>query len=402
MLENHQKMFMVGQVFTPSSPINSQSLFAGRNHQIRTVINAIIQVGQHAVIYGERGVGKTSLANVIEGFLPSDKDMGIITVRVNCDIGTTFKRLFRAVLEEIKIVYTRPGIGFANEDVQRIENLSNSLGERVLDPNQLRFIFRELKNKVIIIIDEFDRIDKPEAKRLIADTIKNFSDYGLDTTFILVGVADSVDDLIAEHQSVERALVQVQMPRMSVSELAQIIDNGLARLEMTIDQDAKERMLKLSQGLPHYTHLLAFNAAQLAIEKGKVNIALADVDTATAEAIDRAQQTIKETYRKAVSSPRGNLYPQVLLACAMAAEDDMGYFSAGAIKEPLKVILDRNLEVSAFAKHLKEFCDDRRGPIIQQVGSPRRFKYRFINPLIEPFIIMKGLKEGYIKDEDLK
>ena len=33
-----------------------------------------------------------------------------------------------------------------------------------------------MTDKVIIIIDEFDRIDKPEAKRLIADTIKNFSD----------------------------------------------------------------------------------------------------------------------------------------------------------------------------------------------------------------------------------
>lgn len=399
---NRYKMFEVGTVFTPSSPVSSSDLFAGRIKEIRTVLNAIIQVGQHAVIYGERGVGKTSLANVIVDYLPSSKTMGIITVRVNCDASTTFKTLFKSVLEEIRIEYTRPGIGFANEDIKRIESLGETLGDKILDPNQLRFMFRALKNKIIIIIDEFDRIEKPETKRLIADTIKNFSDYGLDTTYILVGVADSVSGLIAEHQSVERALVQVQMPRMSPQEIGEVVDKGLNKLEMSINRDSKERIIKLSQGLPHYTHLLAFSAVQSAIENERENINLEDVNQATAESIERAQQTIKEAYGKAVSSPRGNLYPQVLLACAIAANDEMGYFSAGAVKEPLSKILNKTLDVSAFSRHLKEFCDNRRGPIIQQVGSPRRFKYRFLNPLIEPFVIMRGLKDGHIKPEDIK
>jgi Holliday junction resolvasome RuvABC ATP-dependent DNA helicase subunit len=36
-------------------------------------MDAINQQGQHVLIYGERGVGKTSLANVLSGFL---KTMG--------------------------------------------------------------------------------------------------------------------------------------------------------------------------------------------------------------------------------------------------------------------------------------------------------------------------------------
>jgi DNA-binding NtrC family response regulator len=48
-----------GTVFTPSAPINDKALFAGRIDQVRQVMDAVSQRGRHAVIYGERGVGKT-------------------------------------------------------------------------------------------------------------------------------------------------------------------------------------------------------------------------------------------------------------------------------------------------------------------------------------------------------
>jgi Archaeal ATPase. len=401
MAVKNPKMYAVGSVFTPSAPIGNKDLFSGRSNQIDSVINAIIQRSQHAVIYGERGVGKTSLANVIKSFLPSDIEMGILTIRVHCDAATSFQSLFEAILDEIKVEYRSPGIGFSADDIKRIETLRAVLGDKTIDPNQLRFLFRDLQNKIIIIIDEFDRIEDQGTKRLVADTIKNFSDYALDTTFVLVGVADSVNELIAEHLSVERALVQVQMPRMSRKELRLIVDMGLKKLGMTIKEEAMERILKLSQGLPHYTHSLGFYAAQSAISAGRDTVLIADVDKATAEAIHQAQQSIKESYHKAVTSPRGNLYPQVLLACAMAANDERGYFAAGSIKEPLSKILKKNTEISAFNRHLKEFCDKSRGPIIQKVGSPRRYRYRFANPLMEPFVIMKGLTEGLIADGDI-
>ena len=60
-----EKAFMLGTVFKPTSPINREDLFAGRQSQRQDVLDAINQQGQHAVLYGERGVGKTSLANML-------------------------------------------------------------------------------------------------------------------------------------------------------------------------------------------------------------------------------------------------------------------------------------------------------------------------------------------------
>ena len=88
----------VSEVFTPATPISEQELFAGRAGQIDKAIDAINQRGQHAVVYGERGVGKTSLANVLSSRLVSRSGEQAIAPRVNCDATDDFSSLWRKVL----------------------------------------------------------------------------------------------------------------------------------------------------------------------------------------------------------------------------------------------------------------------------------------------------------------
>jgi Holliday junction resolvasome RuvABC ATP-dependent DNA helicase subunit len=396
------KLYRASEVFKPSAPINTRDLFSGRIEQMRTVLNSIGQTGQHVIIYGERGVGKTSLANVIPVFLPTDIVGGVVTVKVNCDVDMSYRSLFEAILDEIKLEFKKPGMGFNAEIVTEVKTLSDYVKEnKEINPNELRFLFRALQNKIIIIIDEFDRIKDSEVKRLLADTIKNFSDYSVDTTFVLVGVADSVESLISEHESIERALVQVKMPRMSISELEEIVNRGLKILKLKIRKEARHKIVQLSQGLPHYTHLLSLYAAQAAIMRDALTIDPADVIAAVDEAIEKSQESVKARYYKAVNSTKSNLYPQILLSCAMVSKNEMGFFSATDIKEPLLLVTGKVYDTSAFAKHLKEFCEVKRGPVIQKVGTLHRYQYRFTNPLMEPYIIMNGLSKKLIEDKHL-
>lgn len=50
-------------VFSPGAPIRERELFSGRLDQISQLLDAVRQNGKHAVIFGDPGVGKTSLAN---------------------------------------------------------------------------------------------------------------------------------------------------------------------------------------------------------------------------------------------------------------------------------------------------------------------------------------------------
>ena len=402
MLDDAAKMrlrVVVGLAFRPGAPIDRLDLFAGRMSQIRDVVDAISQPGQHVVVFGERGVGKTSLAKVLSEIVSNAGQHFLNSGTINCDGTDNFSTLWRKTFRELMVEVRVKKAGFDNESKQTLI-LSDLLPEKTrVTPDDVRYALSGFQKPVIIILDEIDRISNRQVTVQLADTIKNLSDHAVNATLILVGVADAVDGLIKEHKSIERALVQVPMPRMSRGELLQIVDKGLASAQMTIDEHAKDRVARLSQGLPHYTHLLALHAAHSAVDDGRTNIDMSDINRATNTAVEKSHSILSD-YHKATSSPqKQNLYQQVLLACALAVTDDLGYFSAAAVARPFSAIMGKQYYVPSFARHLTDFCSPDRGPVLKKRGVPRRFRFRFINPLMQPFIILHGLSKGLLSDE---
>ncbi len=53
-------------LFKPKTPIDDERLFAGRAKELGLVLDTVYEAGGHAIIFGEKGVGKTSLARIIE------------------------------------------------------------------------------------------------------------------------------------------------------------------------------------------------------------------------------------------------------------------------------------------------------------------------------------------------
>jgi len=390
-----------GRVFTPTAPIDERSLFAGREEQVRSIVDVVNQKGQHAILFGERGVGKTSLANVLSSFL-GNPGGSVIAPRVNCDTLDTFDTVWRKIFEQIELTRTVPAPGFARGEVDAPYSSAELLGDSIA-PDSVRRALTVLSNHAlpILIVDEFDRLS-PDQRKPFADTIKTLSDHAVRATVVLVGVADSVADLIQEHASVERALVQIRMPRMSPVEINKIVTTGLSRLEMSIDPPALKRIARLSQGLPHYAHLLGLHASRAALDNRETGVTTEAIEKAIDRAIRGAQQSIKSAYEYAIRSPRkDNLFSEVLLACALADSNELGLFAAQDVREPLRRITGKNYEIPSFAQHLNEFCEAKRGPVLQKSGTKRFFRYRFINPLMQPFVILNGLKSGRISSEAL-
>jgi Cdc6-like AAA superfamily ATPase len=391
-VERQRLSLEVGGVFTPATPVNEEALFAGRWKQVTKVIDAIRQTGQHAIIYGERGVGKTSLANVLSAKLraPSTK---IIAPRVNCDSLDGFKTLWMKIFSEMELIRKIPVAGMTADHILESVSASEALGEDA-SPDDVRKLLTLMASKglVIIIIDEFDRLVDQIARRAVADTIKALSDYAVEATLVLIGVGDTVDNLIADHQSIERALVQIPMPRMSSQEIREILQKGMERLGMAMIDDAKNEICILAQGLPHYAHLLGLHATRQAIEQDELTVTCDHIQEAVKAAVDNAQQSLRSAYRQAVISPRKNtIYAEVLLACALAKTDDFGFFSAADVREPLSTIMRKQYEISYFAKHVNHFCLEDGGSIIQKTGVKHKFRFRFANPLMPPLIVMQGL-----------
>jgi Cdc6-like AAA superfamily ATPase len=385
------RLARVGQVFSPGAPVDKYALFAGRRQQVADVINAVNMRSQHVVLYGERGVGKTSLANVLGEIFADQGVGGLNSGTVNCDRRDTFSTIWHKVFREINVWDDDGGDATLNQWLK--EDVS---------PEDVRYLLDAATSDTIVILDEVDLIQDRETKSLLADTIKTLADHSTRTTLVLVGVADSVDELIEYHQSLERSLIQVRMPRMSREELLEIIDNGAKRLDMEIDKGARTTIAQRSEGLPHFTHLLSLHAFQRAVFDDRSKVTSADVNAATKVAVEKTQQSIMSDYHKAtISQQPDTLYEKVLLACALAKTDALGFFAAKDIRDPLSRIAGKRYEIPAFSRHLKELSAPKRGPILQQTGTERRYRFRFVNPMMQPFIIMHGLAEGMIKDRDL-
>ena len=395
----HKLRAMAGTIFTPGTPVNERDLFAGRLEQLDKISDAVSQVGYHAVLYGERGVGKTSLANVVSSMSSPLRKLTIS--KVTCDAGDNYASLWHKAFQDLTVIGVQPGFGFGSQDHIGEVSLDSQIGNNA-SPNDIRRLLLSLSkaSDLLIIFDEFDRVSDSQTTSLMADTIKTLSDGGVSASILIVGVADSVDSLIDNHASVERALVQVPLPRMSASEIKQIVENGVLRLGMTIKQPALKELVALSQGLPYITHLLGLHVSRAAISDERLDIEAKDVDTGISLALDQWQQSIKTSYYEATLSPQpGNIFKEVLLACALAPTDDLGYFSAASVRSSLQDVTGKPYDIPNFARHLKLFSEESRGRVLERIGQTRRLRYRFVSPIMKPFIIMRGFSDGLLKRE---
>jgi hypothetical protein len=125
------------------------------------------------------------------------------------------------------------------------------------------------------------------------------------------------------------------------------------------------------------------------------------VRRAIPKAVDR--HTILCDYQRATRSARRDaLFTQVLLACALAPKNQLGFFTSGAIRDPLQVIAGRRIEIPAFSNHLSQFLEPERGAVLQREGTPRRYFYRFSDPIFQPYVVLNGLSRGMISEDQLR
>ena len=387
--------------FSPTAPVNHRDLFAGRTRQMRQLIDTVNGRGEHGVIYGERGVGKTSLVAVMTQIIGRPQ---LTSIRVNCSERDTFTTIWKRALSQIAVPQSIEGIGFAAKPTEISVTLAKSLPNE-LAPHDVHDALSRLAARlgsIVLFLDEFDRVKDEHVSGQMADTIKTLSDQNVDATVILVGVAENVGQLIAEHESIERGLSQIPMPRMSRDELDEIVGRGLEKIDLTIERHALARITGLSQGLPHYAHLLGQEAARAAVIRESQKIGLSDVVTAMERAVARSPQTLSERYHTATSTPRADtLYPDVLLAAALAKVDELGYFAAADVRRPLNAITKKPHKISSFSQHLHRLTEEGRGAVLQKLGSTRRVRFRFRSPLLQPYVIMRALAEDELRVEVL-
>lgn len=373
------------------APIDEEDLFAGRSEEVLRILRAVMEKSKHVVLFGERGVGKTSLSNVF--WKRYNKTvMSFVVARVQSSPADNFSSLWIRALEELSVSANATGKDHYVSIATDFSDITPTEVRRELakcSPNALP----------VIIIDEYDKLEDHDAKALTANLIKELYDYAVTTTVLLVGVAESIGQLVADHASINRALVQVPLSRMSDGELKEIITSRASRTIMNFDPDAIWTIVTLSRGLPYFTQTLSKHAAVVAIENRRTTVTNGDVEKSMDRFIRDTEESFKEDYKKATRSNQANFFKESLLACALAASDEDGFFTANDVVEPYSAIMNERKRIAHFEKHLRRFASEEGGDILIKRGGDRQLTFRFSDPMMQPYVIIRGIQEGMIDNE---
>jgi Cdc6-like AAA superfamily ATPase len=270
------------RAYTPSQPITDREMFAGRKAIVTKVIRAIEDERLHAIIHGQRGIGKTSLLHVLA---QAAREARYLVVYVPCGATASFDEIFRAVASAIPVRF-HEDYGPTSPEAERGASLANLLPATEVSPRLASDLCAKVVGtRALVVLDEFDRSESMDFRRNVAEFLKNLSDRSVRVQLVIAGVAGNLEELIEPGAMIQRAVVGIAVPRMTPEELAELVRKGQAVCGITFAPDAVETLVSAANGLPYLASLLSRHAGMLALAQGSLSVVAADVHAAVAEAL---------------------------------------------------------------------------------------------------------------------
>lgn len=384
-------------VFTPRSPVREIRFLQGRDELIEDIRGALYHLGAAIVIYGERGVGKTSLAKLASQKLCKEMPslQGIEPIYYSVSEGDTFLHILGAILPSLGVekIVTKVQTTSTSGEKSRVNLYLAELEDKTHTETTMatrplveplpspQVVVDHLKGKRgLIILDDYERITDENTRRFFPELIKKISDNQLAVTLIVVGIGDSTHDLIKVHPSVERNLTAIHVPRLTDEQIRQIAVNGFTALRLNYEPEAVEQIVRYSANFPFYTHRLCEGIVRAYIQQARNNqrhdwtIRASDVPAAIREAIRNSPPTLTEAYDQIKATERAL---QVAYIIAAAPDEPI---ARARIQEYLTAWVGEDKDIDHTLKKLVELGVLKR---------PETGQYCFCDPLQRAYVILR-------------
>jgi len=179
---------------------------------------------------------------------------------------------------------------------------------------------------LVLIVDEFDRVQDDGTRTRLADTIKQVSDRGVPIAFLIVGVSDSLEELFGRHPSIQRSIVPLPLPLLSDAEIESILAQGARASGLVFRAGAIGRIRDVARGVPYVAHLLALHAGNAALDRGSSIVEIGDVNLAAALAVEQADPRVAAIYDHLTDAGHDAAMARLLFGIAAGEQDEFGRF----------------------------------------------------------------------------
>jgi ATPase family associated with various cellular activities (AAA) len=386
----------LNEVFNPSRPIARKDALAGREPELMASIRKLMSPGNHVLLYGDRGVGKSSLGYVvIDIFKQLPEFSGYRFEIYRCDSSSTLSSIFAGPLRTVghdvsvhEVVSTgtadtkkgfNPTLEFEAGGMQVnlglggvASHTTNGTSQRRSGAAEFaqsaRWIADEISDsKVLLFIDELDKVHSNEVKHGIATILKHASDKpGANFKCLLGGIAQNAAELTASHPSVQRCLTEMRIGQLEEKFLVELLTKGEARISiqtargikpLKFSEPIKKEIASKSFGYPYFTHLIAQAAGVQAIETGNELVgSTEELRAAIDTAVTGAEASLKDALAHAVAGDEHGVFHRLLIA---AAEFHAPILSAAEWRNQYEIRWGRQLSNAQLVPYLKRLVVDK-------------------------------------------
>jgi len=403
---------VLNEYLTPSDPVKDERHLYGRTANLREIDTALSARGRQIFIYGERGVGKTSLAYTAAYQHMTD---GELPIYIPCSHDTKFYGLIRHLaakllenpLGDVRTVTESVGggvkagilgTGFELEGTKQVTRQDGVLPE-VSDLASAVELIRHATEKSqqarrIVLIDEFDLIGDVAERGRFADFVKQLGDQSIPIQVIFCGIGSSVTDLFEAHNSSVRYLHTIKVERLDYNARWAIIDNAASAIGVSVPEPMRTRIAIISDGFPHYIHLVChalfwemhYDSKPCSVASSKYYRA------AIAQAVRSGDLRYLPVYEKATQRPSDD-YELALWATAAHYElirknSDIYEFYA----DGLMVGVDAQpLPKKKFYERLRQLKTDSFGAVLI---SHRQGWYQFRESMMRGYVRLRAEEKG--------
>lgn len=371
--------------FTPSRPVMNVSMFAGRTKLLESLIRSIEDQQMHLVLFGPRGIGKTSALHVLCSIA---QEARYVVRYISCGERTDFSELFRAILSGIPLLY-HENYDPTSDEIE--EGLS--FGDLVSDGPLTVAALSDALSKVagtrlLIVLDEFDRAHGREFRRSIAELIKNLSDRGSRVQLVIAGVAQNLSEIIEHIPSIRRNIIGIQLPNMAEEEIAELIANGQAESGMEF-APARRLISDVALGLPYLASLISQHAGLAALEREDSKVTPADVEKAIGRAVEEIELRIAPTNRHQIDRAFSEAREKELGLLARVALSNSGRLSSTHVEGALEL----KMPVHEYLKSLQD-----RYSLIAPISDDPAETYAFIDDGVPIYLWMRLMQDHVMRN----
>lgn len=411
-------MLTPNDVFTPGQiPIRPTNVYAARG-EAEELFRKSLARGMIPVIYGEYGVGKTSMARHVSR--DAEAENRLINIESVAD--KSLQDVFSRCLEKLGYTVTTRLIESAGKENSREQSgqaEANAVWVKALiasrrtqttsttqqteeqlvvtTPTDSRIVEICENAGVVLLLDELHRATAAFNSDL-SKFIKIFGNASCRRfRIVLLGTSSDASRLVSSDPGIDRLLQEVHLKAMTPPESEFVVTKGMTDLDISISTEICNRLVRTCVGSPSILQYLALETAEAAFARDPRVAQMQDVELALKAFVETKEARLNKSYVAAIESVGDIRYRKQILRAMAECEDE--YVTMEMIRTRVTTFLGKDVPSTALSGPLRNLKEEQLGSVLSDVERPdgvgRLANYTtFKDPALKAFIRLQVLRES--------